>query len=157
MLVYTLLLAAVPLVLVMVRPRGAVVILATAGIAWLASGWGLSELESDDIGAIILFIFVVLPALTVTVAMIVATSLAPRPRMWFDAGFLAVVGWWVGLMLLFLGVALHAIGLAHGPVWDSMVIIAAPAIYAGAGAGFGAMNKPIYASPAPVPSPPDSD
>ncbi len=143
MVTYTLLLAAVPLVLVMVRPRAAVVILATAGITWLASGWSFSELESDDIVAMILFFFVLLPMLAVSVAMIVATSLAPRPRMWFDAGFLAVVGWWLGLLVLFFGVALQAVGFAHGPFWDSMVLLAAPGIYAGAGAGFGATNRPI--------------
>jgi len=81
--------------------------------------------------------------LLVATAMIVGTTFAPRPRMWFDAGFLAMVGWWLGLLVLIFGgpaVTTHAPSL-----WESALFIAIPAIYAGAGGGFGATNKPIRA------------
>lgn len=155
-MLYTLLLVAFPLVLVIVRPRAVVTILATAGVTWIACAWAMTQFDSDDIAAVILFIFVILPMVTVGWAMIVSTSLAPRPRMWFDAGFLSMVGWYLGILMLFMGSAIGAAsvtGIAAPSLWESMQIIAAPAIWAGAGAAFGATNKPVP-MPASVPVPP---
>jgi hypothetical protein len=144
-MLYTVLLAAVPIAIVMLRPRAAVVIVATVAFTWLASAFALSMFDSEDISWAILFIFVLLPMWTVGVAMTLATTLAPRPRMWFDAGFLAMLGWWLGFLTLYLGMGTSWSTLAtdHLPLWDAAVLIAAPAIYAGVGAGFGATNKPI--------------
>jgi hypothetical protein len=135
----------VPLLLVIVRRKAAINIAISALVTWLASSLALCAFNTDDVLLFLLFLFVLLPAFTVGIAMVAATTLGPRPRMWFDAGFLAMVGWWLGLVVLLFT---PPSGLATNPaLWDCAVFISAPAIYAGAAAGFGALNKPLSSPP----------
>ncbi|MFN0245778.1 MAG: hypothetical protein ACKV2T_02650 [Kofleriaceae bacterium] len=134
-----------PLMLVMVRRRAAINIAISALATWVATSLALCAFNSEDVLVFLLFLFVLLPAFTVGVAMVLATTFGPRPRMWFDAGFLAMIGWWIGLLVLLFT---PTTGLATNPeLWDCAVFIAYPALYAGAFAGFGASNKPVASPP----------
>lgn len=129
----------VPAALVYKRPRSAMPIAAASLATWALVTTVLLWFETEDPQSMLLFLFVGLPALVVGVAMFVATRFAPVPRLWFDAGFLAMVGWWLGLVVLIL--MPHSV--ATGEWWTLATYTAPPAIYAGAGAGFGATNPAI--------------
>lgn len=145
MTVYWVLVLWLPAVFVLLRPKAVVNILVTAVATWLASSFVLCTFElEDNIELILLFIFVLLPLVTVGAAMTFATTLArKRPRMWFDAGFLAMIGWWLGLAVLIFALPGGLFGTEPSQFWSCAQFMAAPALYAGAGAGFGATNKPI--------------
>jgi hypothetical protein len=129
----------VPAALVYKRRRAATPIAAATLATWLLTTAAILWFDSDDPQMMLLYLFVGLPAFVVGVGMFAATRFAPTPRLWFDAGFLAVVGWWLGLVVLIL---MPPMG-AHGEWWSVATFIAPPAMYAGAGAGFGATNPPI--------------
>jgi hypothetical protein len=139
---FVVLCAVVPAALSFARPRAAVTIFLTVIATWAIGATALFLFDTEDLGALLLFLFILLPLLLVATAMIVGTSLAPRPRLWFDAGFLAMVGWWLGLLVLIFG---GPSSTAIPEFWEAARFVAIPAIYAGAGGGFGATNKPIRA------------
>jgi len=130
------LVAFVPFVVVFTRPRAAWVLLGTVIVTWAATTLVVEVLDLDNFDILVLFLLVIMPVVIVGVAMFIATSLAPRPRRWFDAGFLAMCGWWIGFVAM-----LFAPLVSNVDPWQSAIVVALPSVWAAAGAAFVATNE----------------
>lgn len=126
-------LAALPVLALVGRPREGGVLIWTIAVTWTVITYAVRGVDDEDIAV---FAFLVMPVLTVGIATVVATSLAQEPRRWFDAGFFALACWWVGFMILVFG----PWQVPHG-IWDDAMFVAFPTVYGASGAAFGATRR----------------
>jgi len=128
--------AILPLLLVLFRRRAAWPMLATTAATLAASTLALYAIDPDDVAVLIVSMIVTMPLIVITTSVIVSVAVVPRPRKVFDAGFFAMCGWWLGVMMMFFGSPSTAM---HG-VLECAGLVALPSMFAAAGAAFGATN-----------------
>lgn len=124
------LLVAAPVLAIVARPRGGGVVIWTLAATWAVTTFAVGGVADDDIAV---FAFVVLPILIVVTSTVVATSLAPEPRRWFEAGFFALAGCWSGLMVMVF-TPWHVLA----GTWDDAMFVGLPTVFGASGAAFGA-------------------
>src|SRR5688500_5188577 len=96
------LLGCAPVIAVLARPASGGVVIWTVAATWVAITLAIGLVDIDGTAV---FAFLVMPVLIVILASVIATSLAPEPRRWFPAGFFALAGYWLGMMILLFGIA----------------------------------------------------
>jgi hypothetical protein len=131
-----LLAALVPGVLLMMRPRVAIPMVVTIAATWFVATMTVFVALHvlSDLGLFILVWIIVVPVVTVATAISIGVKFAPKPSKVFDAGFLAMCGWWIGFVVMLFS------NFDLGGFWDCAMFVAFPSIFAGAGAAFGATN-----------------
>jgi hypothetical protein len=128
-----------PIAVVIARDRSARALLttiATVAATWLVATFALSWLVGDpsDLYAFYLMFLVVVPAISVPVAALVATRVAGVRGQLISSLVLGVLGWALGVIVLF---AIERRGVAcqrPGDVWIYAELLALPASYAAIGA-----------------------